>query len=61
MVQSTAQRKAKAKYQKAKMKSICLQFHLINDADILQCLEKIANKQGYIKELIRQDIARNSK
>lgn len=55
-----AQRKAKAKYQKAKTKNFSLQFNLVTDADILQYLESLENKQGYIKELIRKDIKKQS-
>ena len=29
------------------------------DSDILEALEKIENKQGYIKELIRKDLRAN--
>ena len=31
------------------------------DADILEHLGKVGNKQGYIKDLIREDMRRNGK
>ena len=38
---------------------IGLKLNNHTDADILRHLDKQANKQGYIKELIRKDIAEN--
>ena len=35
---------------------IGLKLNLKTDADILEKLESVENKQGYIKELIRQDL-----
>lgn len=41
---------------------ICLKLNLTHDADILAALEASGNKQGYIKSLIRADLAKlNSK
>lgn len=41
---------------------ICLKLSLKYDADILAALEASGNKQGYIKSLIRADLAKlNSK
>ena len=37
---------------------ICLKLNLTHDADILAALEANGNKQGYIKALIRADLAR---
>ena len=51
-----AQLKASAKYDKANTKSIFLKLNIKTDADILQFLETVGNKQGYIKELIRKDM-----
>lgn len=39
---------------------IGLKLNLKTDADILEKLESVENKQGYIKDLIRKDIE-NSK
>ena len=38
-------------------KRVFIKLNLKTDADILEQLEKVGNKQGYIKELIRKDIA----
>ena len=51
-----AQLKAQSKYDKAHTKSIMLKLNRTNDADILAKLEDEDNRQGYIKQLIRQDI-----
>ena len=42
--------------QKERYTQIKLKLHNKNDIDILLKLEVCANKQGYIKELIRNDI-----
>lgn len=55
---SEAMLRAIAKYNKTHKRSICLKFHLKYDADILQRLDSVGNKQGYIKELIRRDMQR---
>lgn len=51
-----AQKKAKAKYDKANTKQIMLKLNLKTDADILDQLDSVENKQGYIKDLIRKDM-----
>lgn len=56
-----AQKKAKAKYDKANTKQIMLKLNLKTDADILDQLDSVENKQGYIKDLIRKDIFINKK
>ena len=48
---------AQAKYKKANTKQIALQLNIKTDTDILKKLEEVPNKQGYIKALIREDIA----
>lgn len=48
------------KYQKENTKQIGLVLNLNTDADILQRLAEVPNKQGYIKELIRTDIAKQN-
>ena len=50
---------AQAKYKKNTTKQIALQLNLKTDIDILQKLEEVPNKQGYIKKLIRDDISKN--
>ena len=47
------------RYDKENTKSIKFKFNKKTDADILDRFQKVGNKQGYIKRLIRADIARN--
>lgn len=54
-----AQRKASAKYDKFHTRSILFKFNTTSDADILAKLDEVGNKQGFIKELIRQNISGN--
>ena len=54
---SEAQRKASAKYDKKHTRSILFKFNTTSDADILAKLDEVGNKQGYIKELIRDNIS----
>lgn len=51
-----SQRKANAKYDKANTTGIYLKLNNNTDIDILDHLQSISNKQGYIKELIRENI-----
>lgn len=51
-----AQIRAVAKYDAENTKKILLKLNLKTDADILQRLEEVESKQGYIKELIRRDM-----
>lgn len=53
---SEAQKKAVARYDANNTVRISLKFNLNTDIDILDKLESVANKTGYIKELIRKDI-----
>lgn len=53
--------KDQQKYDATHTKQIVLKLNINTDADILQRLSEVPNKQGYIKELIRADIARTSK
>ena len=50
----------KARYTKENTTQQSLKFNKKTDADILAWLEHIPNKQGYIKELIRKDIKRDT-
>lgn len=52
-----AQKKARDKYNKENYKVVNFKLHKTNDKDIMEHLEAQPNKQGYIKELIRKDIA----
>ena len=55
---SKAQVRATAKYDKANTRQILLKLNLKTDADILSHLETQESMQGYIKRLIREDIAK---
>lgn len=44
------------KYYKEKTTRVVLQLHNTADADILTKLNQVDSKQGYIKQLIREDI-----
>ena len=52
-----AQAKAQARYDKANTKQVMLKLNRNTDADILAKLAEVGNVQGYIKQLIRKDIA----
>lgn len=52
-----AQRKAKNKY-RDKGKRLTVDFYP-SEADLIEQIEKQPNKQGYIKNLIREDMERN--
>ena len=56
---SNAKTKASAKYDANNTKRISLKLNLKTDADILKKLYDVPNTQGYIKELIRKDLANN--
>lgn len=51
--------KAQKKYDKSKTKSFTFKFNKRTDADIINHLDGMENKQGYIKELIRKDLKNN--
>ena len=55
---SEAQRRATAKYQKANRVNLSLNFVRSTEGDLIEALEKEPNKAGYIKRLIREDIAK---
>lgn len=47
---------AAAKYNAKSVKQIKLNLNKKTDADVIQKLESCGNIQGYIKQLIRQDL-----
>lgn len=49
-----------ADYDKRATKQILLKLNRNTDADILEHLDAQENRQGYIKRLIREDIARQA-
>lgn len=54
-----AQIKAVNKFNKEKTKCIQIRLNKSTDADILEQLEKVPSKMGYIKQLIREDMKKN--
>lgn len=53
-----AKRKANAKYDKKNTKLIPVKLNMNTDKDIIDFLESVDNKQGFIKQLIRKEISR---
>nr|DAG42317.1 MAG TPA: hypothetical protein [Caudoviricetes sp.] len=49
---------AKERYDKAKTKMYTIKVFVNTEADIMEKLDSVPNKAGYIKSLIRADIAR---
>lgn len=54
MAQDTPQ----ARYDKKNCRNVTFKFNLKYDKDILDQLDSVDNRQGYVKELIRADMAR---
>ena len=52
--------KQQAAYDKRATRQIICKFNRNTDADILEALDAQPNRQGYIKRLIRDDIARRA-
>lgn len=52
---SKAQIKASNKYNKENTLTVCLRLNKETDKDIIDILDKMVSKQGYIKALIRRD------
>lgn len=59
MTATPAQVRASAKYDKANTKQFVIKLNKIYDADIIEKLETVENRQGYIKELILADMKKN--
>ena len=57
MAVTKAQAEAAKKYQATNTKLMSIRLNLNTDQDIIKKLEEVGSKQGYIKELIRNDIA----
>ena len=49
---------SKAKYDSIHCTGVYLKLNLSTDKDILEKLASVPNRQGYIKQLIRDDIGR---
>lgn len=50
---------AKERYDKAKTKMYAIKVIKTTESDIINKLESVSNKSGYIKSLIRKDIEEN--
>ena len=59
MAQKESVIKAVNKFNKEKTKSVQIRLNLNTDADILEKLDGVDSKMGYIKRLIREDIRKN--
>lgn len=53
---SKAQIRASAKYDAANTVQVKIKLNKNTDDDIIKLLNSVPNKQGYIKELIREDM-----
>lgn len=53
---SEAQKRAAAKYDRDHTRQVMLKLNLSTDSDIIEKLDAVDNRQGYIKSLIRNDI-----
>lgn len=56
-LQSKAQSKATTKYQKEHTKAFVFRCNVEGDADIIEHLAKVGNVAGYLKDLVRKDMA----
>ena len=54
-------RAASRKYDDASTKRLFIKLNMNTDADILEYLDGIGNKQGYIKTMIREDMKKGRK
>lgn len=61
MAASKAQLQAQARYNKAHTKGVYFKFNTTTDADIISFLDTVTNKQGFIKNLIRDYITKAPK
>lgn len=55
---SDAQKRAVLKYDSKNTKQIHLKLNLTTDEDIISQLDSVGNVQGYIKDLILEDMKR---
>lgn len=56
MASSEAKKRAVRKYDDKMTRQIKMKLNVGTDADILEKLDSVPNKQGYIKHLIRDDL-----
>lgn len=57
-MKTDAQKKAQKSFEKNNLVSIPVKLNRNTDKDILEKLDNVPNKAGYIKGLIREDIKR---
>lgn len=55
------QPESKTKWDKENTTVVTMKLNKNQDADIIEKLNSVGNKQGYIKQLIRGDIAKGGK
>ena len=55
-----AKNDSNARYDQENTRQVKFKFNLKTDADVLMKLDSESNMQGYIKRLIREDIARSA-
>lgn len=56
MATTEAQKRASAEYNKRKTVQVALRLNIETEKDIIDQLNSVPSKMGYIKELIRNDI-----
>lgn len=56
---SEAQKRASAKYDANNTTSVYIKLNINTELDIIEKLESVENKSGYIKQLIRNDIEKS--
>ena len=49
-------KKAQDKYVKVSTRTYSIRYNKLNDADVIEMLDRVGNRQAYIRDLIRQDI-----
>jgi hypothetical protein len=59
MAQRESTIKAVNKFNKEKTKCVQVRLNVNTDADILEKLDTVDSKMGYIKRLIREDLMKN--
>lgn len=58
---SPSQVAASVKYNETHVVQIKFNFNKVSDADIIEKLQSLPNKQGYVKSLIRKDMENEKK
>ena len=53
-----AQRKAQRRYDARNTRQVHIKLNVRTDKDVLERLDEVQSKQGYIKRLIREDLAK---